>query len=346
LDRAPYELHPDAHVESIGVSAQMNHNERALGNLRSWPMLLLFFVADVIKRMGFGKQMVRIAMGRMFTEKIKASAFSGYTPTEHDVIVATFAKSGTNWMLQIAQQIACRGEAEFDHIHDVAPWPDAPRPGPIALDDLGPQQTSPTGLRVIKTHLATNHVPYCEKAKYLTVIRDPKEVLVSSYYFLGGIMGVLEHVTIDDWYDLFMREGGLGESWAEHTAGYWEWRDKENVLVLNYGSIKEEPVASIERVAATMGVALSADELAQVVERASFQYMQARESQFAPPPMPFSKSDQPVLMVRRGATGDSGELLSPQQQASVDRLCMDALNKLGSDFPYTLSFTLATGKTG
>lgn len=308
-------------------------------------MMLLFFVADVIKRMGFGKQMVRIAMGRMFTEKLKAQAFAGYEPTEHDVIVATFAKSGTNWMLQIAQQITCCGAAEFDHIHDVAPWPDAPRPGPIPLDDLGPQQTSPTGLRVIKTHLPTSNVPYSEEAKYLTVIRDPKEVLVSSYYFLGGIMGVLDHVTIDDWYELFMRDGGLGSAWAEHTASFWEWRDKENVLVLNYGSIKEEPVASIERIAATMGVALSAGELAQVVERASFQYMQARESQFAPPQMPFSKNDQPVLMVRRGATGDSGELLSPQQQTSVDHLCMDALEKLGSDFPYESSFTLSAGAT-
>jgi hypothetical protein len=32
---------------------------------------------------------------------------------------APFGKSGTHWMMRIAQQIAHRGEAEFDHIHDL-----------------------------------------------------------------------------------------------------------------------------------------------------------------------------------------------------------------------------------
>ena len=31
-------------------------------------------------------------------------------------------------MMQIAQQIASLGAAEFDHIHDLVAWPDAPFP--------------------------------------------------------------------------------------------------------------------------------------------------------------------------------------------------------------------------
>ena len=36
----------------------------------------------------------------------------------------TFPKSGTNWMLQIAHQLIHHGKGEYDHIHDVVPWPD------------------------------------------------------------------------------------------------------------------------------------------------------------------------------------------------------------------------------
>lgn len=298
------------------------------------------------KRLGFGKQIVQLGMKRMRSRMQPEKAFAQYEATEHDVIVATFSKSGTNWMLQIAQQISHRGEAEFEHIHAVVAWPDSPGVGCIPLQDSGPLEASPTGLRVIKTHLATKYVPYHEKSIYLTVLRDPKEVLVSSYYFLGGIFGVLNHVTIDDWYEIATAPGGLMHAWSLHTAGFWDWRVRPNVLVMNFGEIKREPRTSLERVAATMGVDLTEAQLAKVIERSSFAYMKAHESQFAPPQSPFVPRSSPTLMIRQGASGKSGELLSRAQQAEVDRLCQSELRKLGSDFPYAEEFPVVEAPHG
>ncbi len=299
------------------------------------PMMLM---TEVGKRLGFGKQIAQFAIRTMRSKMLEKDHFGDYTPTEHDVFVATFGKSGTNWMMQIAQQITHRGESEFDHIHGVVAWPDAPGRGPIALDDLSILDESPTGLRVIKTHLATEYVPYNEKSTYLTVLRDPKEVLVSSYHFLGGAIGVLSHVTIDDWFEIATAPDGLMEGWARHTASFWDWRDRPNALVLTYGEVKREPRKSISRVAEIMGVELTEPQLEKVIERASFEYMQAHESQFAPPQSPFGDKSKPVLMIRRGATGKSEEALSSAQQAEVDRLCQVELEKLGSDFPYAREF--------
>ena len=293
---------------------------------------------EVAKRLGFAKHVVKLGFKRMSSKTTKEKAFAGYVPTEHDVFVTTFAKSGTNWMMQIAQQISHYGEAEFEHIHTVAAWPDSVSAGPIPLKDTSPIDESPTGLRVIKTHLETEFVPYDEKATYVTVLRDPKEVMVSSYYFLGGAMGVLNHVTIDDWYELTISPGGLMSSWAVHAASFWDWRDRPNVLVLNFSEIKSEPRRSIERVAAVMGIPLSEDQLAKVIERASFDYMQAHESQFAPPQPMFGDKTKPTLMVRRGASGKSEELLNLAQQANIDRLAQTALAEIGSDFPYATAF--------
>jgi hypothetical protein len=301
-------------------------------------MIPAMLVTEIGKRLGFGKQIAQFAIKKMRSRMLEVKAFGDYQPTEHDVFVATFGKSGTNWMMQISQQISHRGNAEFDHIHAVVAWPDAPARGPVPLEDPSPLEASPTGLRVIKTHLATEHVPYNEKSTYLTVLRDPKEVLVSSYYFLGGILGVLSHLTIDDWFEISTAPGGLMEAWSKHTASFWDWRDRANVLVLNFGEVKRQPRKSIERVAAIMGVDLTEAQLAQVIERASFEYMKAHESQFAPPQSPFGDKSKPTLMVRRGAAGKSEELLSPAQQAEVDRLCQIELQKLGSDFPYAREF--------
>ncbi|MFP8878515.1 MAG: sulfotransferase domain-containing protein [Myxococcota bacterium] len=310
-------------------------------NSQSWMLLFVAVASGIVKRLGFAKLFTRIALTKMLSPDRGVRVLSNYEPTEHDVFVATFGKSGTNWMMQISQQISHYGEAEFEHIHDLVAWPEAPGPGPISIDDPGPQANSPTGLRIIKTHLPADSVPYSEKSTYLTVIRDPKEVLVSSYYFLGAGLGVLSHLSIDDWYELTMMQGALMERWAVHTASFWNWRDRPNVLVTNFGGIKREPRESLEQVVEVMGVQLTPAQFDQVLERSSFPYMKAHESQFSPPKLPFAKEGP--LMIRRGESGSSDELLSRTQQAAIDRCCMKNLAELDSDFPYTTAFDVVEG---
>ena len=85
--------------------------------------------------------------------------FRGYEPTSADVFVCTVSKSGTNWMMQVVVQIADRGRADFDEIHEVVPWPEAPVASQVA--PLSTPVRSVTGLRAIKKdviqHDASHH---------------------------------------------------------------------------------------------------------------------------------------------------------------------------------------------
>lgn len=308
--------------------------------------LAALLVMELAKRLGFASSLFRFVLrSRILSPRIKRRAFRGFEPDERDVFVATYAKSGTNWMMQIAQQVAYLGDAEFDHIHQWVSWPDSPGANPVPLSDTSARDAAPTGLRIIKTHLEPEFVPYCEKATYLTVIRDPKEVVVSSYYFIGGAFGMLDYVGIDDWFEFFMQPNGVADTWAAHTAGYWSWRHRANVEVFDFGEVKREPERCIQRVAGVMGVELDHAQFAKVSERASFEYMKAHESQFGPPQAPFGRRRPPTLMIRRGETGASDELLSRTQQAAVDRHCQRKLLALGSDFPYRERFTIVEDTT-
>jgi hypothetical protein len=268
------------------------------------------------------------------------SVFSDYEPTAHDVFVSTFAKSGTNWMMQIAYQIAFRGAGEYANIHDAVPWPDMDRRRgrrmAIALDDPLVQQLSPTGLRIIKTHLSADHVPYSEQARYVVVVRDPKEVFVSSWYFAGGVAGPLMPPP-DVWLDLFV-DGrfplDFGSNWVEHTAGYWALKDRPNVLVLSFSEMKRDLASAVRQVAGLMRVDLSPAELGQVIEKSSFAYMKGineKFSPFEPDALPWGEG---FSMMREGRSGHSHELLTPAQQASIDDWCRAELARIGSDFPY------------
>jgi len=266
-------------------------------------------------------------------------AFGDYSPTAHDVIVCSYFKAGTTWTLQIATQIAFRGKAEFDNLHHVVPWPDVPAP-PLArfiipLDDPSPARLSPTGLRVIKTHLKKRDVPFTREARYIAVTRDPKDCAVSGYHFLRSLaLGPLMP-TVAHWIDYGLSPD-FPDPWAEHLAAWWAARHEPNVLFLTYEELRADHVGSVRRIAEFMGVELTLGELAAVVEQSTFASMKAAGAKFEPGPIaPWGKDR---VMMRRGTSGGSSELLTPEQQQRIDEHCRAELARVGCDFPYDAAY--------
>jgi hypothetical protein len=267
------------------------------------------------------------------------SPFADYEPSAGDVFVCAYFKSGTTWTLQMATQVAFRGRAEFANIHHVVPWPDVPMPPMsrlmIPLADPSPLARSPTGRRVIKTHLARNDIPFVPEARYLAVVRDLKDVCVSGYHFLKSMAFGPLMPSVARWVD-YMLSADFRPSWAEHLASYWAVRDQPNVLFLTYEQMRKDHVGAVRRIADFMGVELSSTELASVVEQSTFAAMKAGGARFEPGRVvPWGKEQS---MLRRGESGKSSELLTAEQQARVDDWCRAELARLGCDFPYNEAF--------
>jgi hypothetical protein len=261
-----------------------------------------------------------------------------YAPTANDVLVCSYYKSGTNWTMQIAVQVAHHGRAEFEHIHDLVPWPDIDvRAGyAIPLSNDEPQRSAPTGLRVVKTHMALDALPHSPSARYICVVRDPKDVFVSSYHFTRAmILGPLMP-TVDAWLDTYLSADTAFGSWARHLASGWRLRSSGNVLFLTYESMRGDLPAAVDKIAAFMGVALEPHECAAVVERSTFAYMKQIGHKFDAPGAPWARSTG--AMMRRGASGQSAELISADQQRRIDDYWRAELARLDCDFPYDAEF--------
>jgi hypothetical protein len=265
--------------------------------------------------------------------------FKGYEPTEHDVFVVTYVKSGTNWMMQLAHQLLFHGAGEFEHIHCVVPWPDTALMGPmtnyaIPIRDPRVWQASPEGKRVVKTHFRWEDVPYSPKAKYIIVIRDPKDVFVSSYHFFvkDGPLS-FTNMSVPAFLDTFLSDQFfMGGSWADVTAGYWAQRDKPNVLICSFKEMRRDLAGSVKRVADFLGVDSSPEVLAKVTERSSFAYMKTIDDKFSTGKFLSLRAAAP--MMRKGSDGGSSELITPAQARRIDEFCIAELKRLGCDFPY------------
>jgi hypothetical protein len=272
-------------------------------------------------------------VGRTLTKFLSEFPRS-FEPSERDVLVCAYYKSGTNWTMQIAVQIAHRGRAEFGHIHDLVPWPDmSPRAGyAVPLDVDEPQRCAPTHLRIIKTHLALDDLPYSPAARYICVVRDPKDVFVSSYHFTRALVLGSLMPSVDAWLDAFLSADAPIGSWARHLASGWRLRERVNVLFLTYDGMRADLSSAVDTIAAFMGVTLTAGERAAVIERSSFDYMKRIEHAFEAPGAPWANAKG--AMMRRGESGSSGELITPEQQRRIDDHWRAELRRLGCDFPY------------
>ena len=303
------------------------------------PVTLVQLFMRGARAIGKGGEAMIFGLMRMASKDDKAKVFAGYEPDEHDVLVTCHSKSGTNWAMQIVVQTIHRGAAEFEHIHDLAAWPDVPHfPSISPLDDPGPWQRAPTKLRAIKTSLEAEYVPYDERARYLTVLRDPKEVLVSAYYFLTGVFGMRDHIDLDQWFEHVTKPEAFMRHWAGHTAGYWAWRERPNVLVMLYPEMKRDLPGTIDRVATLLGVELDEAQRAEVIRRSGFEYMKQREDAFAPPRMWILTGKARGQMMRAGKADGSKAALSEEQRARLDQMMLEDFAAIGSDFPYAELF--------
>jgi hypothetical protein len=292
-----------------------------------------------VEKLGLAERMLASFSDKRDQEFAKKNPFRGYVPGPQDVFVMTFAKSGTNWMMQIVHQLIHHGKGEYDHIHDVVPWPDAKLTNPmmgkyaIPLDQATDWQTAPEHKRVIKTHFNWELLPYSEEARYISVIRDPKDVFVSSYFFIrdSGMGSAIP--AVDTMYRLFLAgKYLLGGSWPANAAGYWAQRCRPNVLVVSFKSMKRDLEGTVRQVAGFLDIHVSDEIVRAVCEKSSFEYMKRIDHKFGVGKM--IAWSEPGAMIRKGMQGGSGELLTPERQRELDAHSMAELKRLGSDLPY------------
>jgi hypothetical protein len=176
-------------------------------------------------------------------------------------------------------------------------------------------------------------LPYSEEARYIAVIRDPKDVFVSAYFFIKGSGMGAATPSVDTMYRLFLADKFLlGGSWPGNAAGYWAQRHRPNVLVVSFASMKRDLDGMVRRVAAFLDIHVSDEVIRAVCEKASFDYMKRIDHKFGTfQTIPWGA---PTVLMRKGKQGDSGELLTPAQQRAIDAHCIAELKRLGSDLPY------------
>ena len=96
---------------------------------------------------------------------------------DDDIVIATYAKSGTTWMQQIIAQMIFGGDPD-------SKWPRCRRGSTCACrprKSSCPAVEAQTHRRFLKTHLPVDALVFSPKAKYIYIGRDGRDVVWSFY---------------------------------------------------------------------------------------------------------------------------------------------------------------------
>lgn len=280
------------------------------------------------------------------------AAAKAVNPKRPLLVVSTVSKSGTNLALFLTANILSRGDGVAflggDHLHSHIPWPDSKCVGmpAITLADAVAAPRRPVVVNdtvIVKTHLPINEIPYHESDKYLVVLRDPKDIVVSSHHFFAAVALGPAMYPLPALVRMFAnnQHEGLDGHWANHAAAVWLVQSFRNVKLLFYEDIVREPAKTVADVAKWMGVELTEAQLARVVESISFKFMQKIGLHFDGGfGTPLSTGGE---MIRSGKVGESKTALTQQQRDLIDAAMIKRLEELRSTFPYRERFMSSGG---
>ena len=250
-------------------------------------------------------------MSRFVTEEGIGYAHA-FRPRPSDVIIATYPKAGTTWMQQIVHGLRTRGDMAFDEISGVTPWIE------LAFDlgiDLSAEHVAEP--RAFKSHWNATQVP--DGCRYICVLRDPRDTMVSFYRFMNGWFLEPDAVPIDPFvYFIVNREHPGGNYW-EHLLSWWRRRDEEDVLMVTFEDLKHDLERQVRRVAGFLELDSDERTIRIATQHAHFDFMKAHESQFDDHLTALGRNaacglppDARSTKVRSGKVGSHVGLLSPE----------------------------------
>jgi aryl sulfotransferase len=288
----------------------------------------------------------------LMNHHMDSTVWNDFAFRDDDIVVATYAKSGTTWTQQIVGQLVFHGDPDVP-VHEISPWVDLRvPPAPVKLDMLEAQ----THRRVVKTHLPVDALVFSPRAKYLYIGRDGRDVVFSFHHHHSQANAL--------WYELLNdTPGRVGppidppdpdvrryfQTWLENDGypiwSYWEnisswWaaRDLPNVKLVHFNQLKADLPGQMRGIADFLEIDIPEDRWPTVIAHCSFEYMKANAAKVAPLGGDIFDGGAATFM-NKGVNGRWRDVLSADDSAAYEAM---AVEKLGPD----CARWLATGQGG
>lgn len=215
---------------------------------------------------------------------------------DDDIVIGTYAKSGTTWMQQIVAQLLFNGQEDLE-VAEMSPWLDLRvPPKEVKL----PAVEAQTHRRFIKTHLPVDALVFSPQAKYIYIGRDGRDVVWSMYNHhananeawyralndtpgrVGPPIGKPPESIHQYFIDWMEQDGHPFWPFWDNIRSWWAIRNLPNVMLIHFGDLKTDMPGGIRRIADFLDIEINEDNWPKIVEHCSFDYMKTNAAKSVP----------------------------------------------------------------
>lgn len=276
-----------------------------------------------------------------------STVWNGFTFRDDDIVISTYAKSGTTWVQQIVAQLLFAGDADLP-VAEMSPWLDLrvpPKAEKLAMVEAQVHR------RFLKTHLPVDALVYSPRAKYIYIGRDGRDVVWSLWNHFSKANSLLYELLNDTpgrvgppigrppedirRYFLDWLEGDGHPFWSfwENVGSWWHIRHLPNLLFLHYAELKADMPGQIRRIARFLDIPVHPGAWPAILEHCSFDWMKANAARSVPlGGAPWDGGAQ--TFVHRGVNGRWHDVLTAEDCSRYEAM---ARARLGSDCAHWLA---------
>ena len=238
-----------------------------------------------------------------------------------DTFIVSYPKSGNTWVRFLIANLLYRGrETTFANIERSIP-------------DIY-RHTNRTLMKITRPRILESHEYFDPRyKKVIYIIRDPRDISVSYYYYLKKVREISEGGCFSSFVDEFVRGrvDGFG-SWGQHVGSWlWEIRNNTNLLLLKYEDLKAVTEIEAEKIVNFLGIHTERGGIKRSIEASSFKRMRTLEAQ---EPDFLEKSGKmrtrnDIAFIREGKVGGWQETLQPPDREKIESAWHTLMKEFG-----------------
>uniref|UniRef100_A0A3B4ELB0 Sulfotransferase n=1 Tax=Pygocentrus nattereri TaxID=42514 RepID=A0A3B4ELB0_PYGNA len=258
--------------------------------------------------------------------------FRKFKVQNDDIFVISYPKSGTTWMQEIIPLLLNGGDltpVESIPNWERVPWLEETR-AVLFLDKLSAPRTM------------VSHMPYplmpptfsSSKAKAIYIARNPKDVLVSSFYFHQMASFLDDPGTFEEFMDKFLAGQVLFGKWTDHVKSWRNTDLGDRIFYITYEELIQDLRGALERMLRFLGRQMSEEALDRVTEHCLFKNMKKNNmSNYSLVPQEVMDSSKSHFL-RKGIAGDWKNHFSPELEDKFNAVIQKELEGSGINFPW------------
>ena len=280
---------------------------------------------------------------------IDSTYWNDFKFRDDDIIIATWAKSGTTWLQQIIANLIFNGETEGMPVGDMSPWLDFRLP---PLEAKLPEVEAQTHRRFLKTHLPLDAFPYQKQVKHIYIGRDGRDCCWSMYNHHLHLNDVLydglkslpqpwdpvieppHTADLREYYlDWFYKDGFPFWPFWENVRTWWTARNLPNMYFLHYQNLKDDMEGQMRKIADFLEIPIDESKWEKIVYHCTFDYM--KENATLSTPLGGAIFDGgAAVFVNRGENGRWQDVLTDEDKKQYEAR---AIYELGEECAHWLA---------